>query len=185
MKPTEDEFGPRLAAKAADRETAFGEHWPAVRAQLEQRDYSSWGIGQAHSVLSRGWSVDEAVEALHTAEPERIPATLSREQRREQQLHRMAFFQHGLWLRKSVRGDERARDFGTYGLYANGTCWWSAARRPATDSASTTSRRPARPNGRDEDARRIGEPHLASGGTVAETVERLGVAPKQASLFAA
>lgn len=116
MKPTEDEFGLRLAAKAADREKAFAEHWPAVRAQLEQRGYSSWGIGQAHLVLSQGGTVDEAVEALRTDEPKRIPATLTREQQREQQLHRMAF-RHGLRLRKSVRGDERARHFGTYGLY--------------------------------------------------------------------
>jgi hypothetical protein len=97
MEPTEDEFGLRLAAKAADREKAFAEHWPAVRARLEQRGYSSWGIAQAHLVLSQGRSVDEAVEALHTEEPELIPATLTREQRREQRLHRMAF-QHGLWL---------------------------------------------------------------------------------------
>lgn len=60
--------------------------------------------------------MDEAVGALHLEEPERIPAILTREQRREQQLHRMAF-QQGLWLRKSSRGDERARHFGTYGLY--------------------------------------------------------------------
>ena len=116
MKPTEDEFGLRLAAKAADREKAFAEHWPAVRAQLEQRGYSSWGIAQAYLVLSQGGSVDEAVEALHKEEPERIPATLTRDQLREQQLHRIAF-QHGLRLRKSVRGDKRARHFGTYGLY--------------------------------------------------------------------
>ena len=116
VKPTKDEFGLRLAAKAADREKAVAEHWPAVRAQLEQRGYSSWGIGQAHLVLSQGGSVDEAVEALHTEEPERIPATFTRKQQREQQLQRMAF-EHGLWLRKSVRGDERARQFGTYGLY--------------------------------------------------------------------
>lgn len=57
-----------------------------------------------------------ASTTLYIEEPERIPATLTREQRREQRLHRMAF-QHGLWLRKSSRGDERARHFGTYGLY--------------------------------------------------------------------
>jgi hypothetical protein len=116
MKPTEDEFGLRLAAKAVDREKAFAEHWPAVRAQLERRGYSSWGIGQAHLVLSQGGTVDEAVEALRTEEPKRIPVTLTREQRREQQLHREAFW-HGLRLRKSVRGDERARHFETFGLY--------------------------------------------------------------------
>ena len=116
MRPTEDKFGLRLAAKAADREKAFAEHWPAVRAQLERRGYSSWGICQAQRVLSRGGSVDEAVAALHATEPERIHATLTREQRREQQLRRRAA-QQGLCLRKSIRGDERARHFGTYGLY--------------------------------------------------------------------
>jgi hypothetical protein len=116
MKPTHDEFGLRLAAKAADREKAFAERWPAVRAQLEQQGYSSWGIGQAHLVLSQGGSVDEAAEALRREEPERIPAALSSGQRREQQLRQTAF-QHGMRLVKSVRGDERARHFGTYGLY--------------------------------------------------------------------
>ena len=115
MRPAEDDFGLRLAAKA-DREKAFADRWPAVKAQLEQRGYSSWGISQAHQVLSQGGSVGKAVEALHTKEPERIPTTLTREQQREQQLHRTAL-QQGLWLRKSIRGDERARHFGTYGLY--------------------------------------------------------------------
>ena len=60
--------------------------------------------------------MDEAVEALRTEEPERIAAALTSGERREQQLRQTAF-QHGLRLRKSVRGDERARHFGTYGLY--------------------------------------------------------------------
>jgi hypothetical protein len=112
MRPQEDEFGLRLAAKAADRGKAFDEHWPAVSAQLAQSGYSSWGIGQAHRVLSMGANVDEAVEALHTEEPELIHTAPTREQR----LHGMAFEQ-GLALRKSVLGDEHARRFGTYGLY--------------------------------------------------------------------
>lgn len=53
----------RLAAKAANREKAFREHWPAVEAQLRQWGYSSWGIAQAHAVLSSGGSVEEAAEA--------------------------------------------------------------------------------------------------------------------------
>lgn len=54
MKQTEDEFGLRLAAKAADREKAFAEHWPAVRAHLEQRGYSSLGDrASAPSAISR------------------------------------------------------------------------------------------------------------------------------------
>ena len=54
----------RLAAKATDRDKAFREHWPAVEAQLRQWGYPSWGIAQAHLVLSSGGSVNEAVEAL-------------------------------------------------------------------------------------------------------------------------
>ncbi|MBV9311043.1 MAG: hypothetical protein JOZ73_09425 [Solirubrobacterales bacterium] len=106
----------RGAAKAADREKAFDEHWPAVRAQLEEWGYPSWGITQAHRVLSQGGNVNEAVEALHTEEPELIHTTLTPEEEHEQRLHGMAL-QQGLRLRKSVLGDERARHFGTYGLY--------------------------------------------------------------------
>ena len=47
----------RLAAKATDREKAFRERWPAVEAQLRQWGYPSWGIAQAHLVLSSGGSV--------------------------------------------------------------------------------------------------------------------------------
>jgi hypothetical protein len=54
----------RYAAKAADREKAFGEHWPDVEAQLRRLGYSSWGIMHARSVLSDGGSVTEAAEAL-------------------------------------------------------------------------------------------------------------------------
>lgn len=100
------------AAKAQDREKAFDEHWPPVGAQLRQWGYSSWGIEHAHRVLAEGGSVNDAVEALHAEEPELIHTVPTREQR----LHSMAF-QQGLALRKSVRGDERARHFGTYGLY--------------------------------------------------------------------
>jgi hypothetical protein len=56
----------RLAAKATDRETAFREHWPAVETQLRHWGYSSWGIAQAHLVLSSGGSVNEAAEAAVT-----------------------------------------------------------------------------------------------------------------------
>ena len=58
----------RLAAKASDREKAFREHWPAVETQLRQWGYPSWGIAQAHLVLSSGGSVNEAVEALRSDE---------------------------------------------------------------------------------------------------------------------
>jgi hypothetical protein len=58
----------RFAAKATDREKAFREHWPAVETQLRQWGYPSWGIAQAHLVLSSGGSVNEAVEALRSDE---------------------------------------------------------------------------------------------------------------------
>ena len=58
----------RLAAKATDREKAFREQWPAVEAQLRQWGYPSWGIAQAHLVLSSGGSVNEAVDALRSDE---------------------------------------------------------------------------------------------------------------------
>ncbi len=58
----------RLAAKATDREKAFREHWPAVEMQLKQWGYPSWGIAQAHMVLSSGGTVNEAVEALRSDE---------------------------------------------------------------------------------------------------------------------
>jgi hypothetical protein len=58
----------RLAAKATDRGEAFREHWPAVETQLRQWGYPSWGIAQAHLVLSSGGSVEEAVEALRSDE---------------------------------------------------------------------------------------------------------------------
>ena len=58
----------RLAAKATDRDKAFREHWPAVETQLRQWGYPSWGIAQAHLVLSSGGSVNEAVEALRSDE---------------------------------------------------------------------------------------------------------------------
>jgi len=58
----------RLAAKATDREKAFRDHWPAVETQLRQWGYPSWGIAQAHLVLSSGGSVNEAAEALRSDE---------------------------------------------------------------------------------------------------------------------
>jgi hypothetical protein len=58
----------RLAAKASDREKASRERWPAVETQLRQWGYPSWGIAQAHLVLSGGGSVNEVAEALRSDE---------------------------------------------------------------------------------------------------------------------
>ena len=95
--------------------------------------------------------MDQAVEALRTVDPKRIPATLTREQRREQQLHPMAF-QHGLRLRKSVRGDERARHFGTYGLYDKRDVMVVGSPESGYGLSLTTSRLPSRNDLGDEDS---------------------------------
>ena len=87
----------RLAAKASDREKAFREHWPAVETQLRQWGYPSWGIAQAHLVLSSGGSVNEAVEALRSDE-EVTQAGRARVRR----LQRIAR-RHGLALTRSAR----------------------------------------------------------------------------------
>ena len=58
----------RWAVKAADREEAFQDRWPAIAAQLRQWGYSSWGIAQAHCVLASGGSVNDAADALHSDE---------------------------------------------------------------------------------------------------------------------
>jgi hypothetical protein len=83
-----------LAAKATDREKAFREHWPAVEAQLRQWGYPSWGIAQAHLVLSSGGSVNEAVEALRSDEE-----VTEAGRARVQWLRRLAH-QQGLALRR-------------------------------------------------------------------------------------
>ncbi len=87
----------RLAAKATDREKAFRDHWPVVETQLRQRGYPSWGIAQAHLVLSSGGSVNEAVEALRSDE-EVTEAGRARVQR----LRRIAC-RRRLALRRSAR----------------------------------------------------------------------------------
>ena len=87
----------RLAAKASDREKAFRDHWPAVETQLRQWGYPSWGIAQAHLVLSSGGSVNEAVEALRSDE-EVTQAGRARVRR----LQRIAR-RHGLALTRSPR----------------------------------------------------------------------------------
>ena len=87
----------RLAAKASDREKAFREHWPAVETQLRQWGYPSWGIAQAHLVLSSGGSVNEAVAALRSDE-EVTEAGRARVRR----LQRIAG-RHGLALTRSAR----------------------------------------------------------------------------------
>jgi hypothetical protein len=68
MTPTEDEFGLRLAAKAADRERAASQEWPAFEARLRQLGYGPLAIAHAFRTLSGPGTVDEALEALKRAD---------------------------------------------------------------------------------------------------------------------
>lgn len=68
MTPREDEFGLRLAAKAADREKAASEMWPAFEERLRQLGYGSPAIARAFSALSGPGTVDEALAALKRAD---------------------------------------------------------------------------------------------------------------------
>ncbi len=73
MKPTEDEFGLRLAAKAADRAEAAKQEWPAFEERLRQLGYGPRAIAHAFATLSGGGTVDEALEVLTTPPPHPQP----------------------------------------------------------------------------------------------------------------
>ena len=64
MAPREDGFGLRLAAKAADREKAANQEWPAFEARLSQLGYGPLAIAHAFRTLSGPGTVDDALEAL-------------------------------------------------------------------------------------------------------------------------
>lgn len=120
----------RLAAKAADREKAFREHWPAAEAQLRQWGYPSWGIAQAHSVLSSGGSVEEAAEAARSDEQ-----ITEAGRARVQWLRRMAH-QQGLALRRQPHPPFQ-RAIGPGG--------WMIV-DPRSNSVVAGTERPGRPN---------------------------------------
>jgi hypothetical protein len=64
MPATDDQFGLRLAAKAADRAKAAQQHWPAFEQHLRQLGYSPRSIAHAFSILSGPGTVAEALDAL-------------------------------------------------------------------------------------------------------------------------
>jgi hypothetical protein len=67
MTAREDEFGLRLAAKAADREKAASQEWPAFEARLRQLGYGPLVIAHAFRTLGGPGTVDEALKALKRA----------------------------------------------------------------------------------------------------------------------
>jgi hypothetical protein len=68
VPPRDDQFGLRLAAKAADRAKAAQQQRPAFEERLHKLGYSSRSIAHAYSILSGGGTVTEALEALERAE---------------------------------------------------------------------------------------------------------------------
>jgi hypothetical protein len=65
MKPRDGEFEDlHLAAKAADREKAASQQWPAFEARLRQLGYRPRAIAHAFTTLSGSGTVAEALEVL-------------------------------------------------------------------------------------------------------------------------
>jgi hypothetical protein len=78
MRPRKDEFGLRLAAKAADRGKAAREQWPVFEERLTELGYSPRAIAHAFRTLSGPGTVAEALDALKGASrPESHPIALS------------------------------------------------------------------------------------------------------------
>jgi hypothetical protein len=67
MRAGDDEFGLRLAAKAADRAKAARLEWPAFEKRLRDLGYGPREIAHAFSTLSGPGSVAEALEVLKGA----------------------------------------------------------------------------------------------------------------------
>jgi C4-dicarboxylate-specific signal transduction histidine kinase len=79
MKPAEDAFGLRLAAKAADREKAARQEWPAFAERLTKLGYTSRAIAHAFSTLSGAGTVTDALEVLNCmSRSESAPVALIR-----------------------------------------------------------------------------------------------------------
>jgi hypothetical protein len=77
MGPGKDEFGLRLAAKAANREKAARQEWPAFESRLRDLGYSPRAIVHAFSTLSGPGTVAEALELLkRMSRPESDPIAL-------------------------------------------------------------------------------------------------------------
>jgi hypothetical protein len=77
MGPGKDDFGLRLAAKAADREKAARQEWPAFEERLTKLGYGPRAIARAFRTLTGG-TVAEALEVLNDMpRPESQPVALS------------------------------------------------------------------------------------------------------------
>jgi len=77
MGPGKDDFGLRLAAKAADREKAARRQWPAFEERLKELGYGPRAIAHAFRTLSGPGTVAEALEALNDmSRPESHPVAL-------------------------------------------------------------------------------------------------------------
>lgn len=77
MKPAEDAFGLRFAAKAADRGKAARKEWPAFEGRLTELGYTPRAIAHAFSTLSAG-TVTDALEVLEVmSRPQPPPVALS------------------------------------------------------------------------------------------------------------
>jgi hypothetical protein len=78
MRPGKDEFGLRLAAKAADREKTARQEWPTFEERLRELGYGPRAIAHAFSTLSGPGTVAEALEVLKgMSRPEPPPIALS------------------------------------------------------------------------------------------------------------
>jgi hypothetical protein len=69
MGPGKDDFGLRLAAKAADREKAARQEWPAFEERLKKLGYGPRAIVYAFRALSGPGTVAEALEVLNDMSP--------------------------------------------------------------------------------------------------------------------
>ena len=77
MGPGKDDFGLRLAAKAADREKAARHEWPAFDERLTKLGYGPRAIAHAFRTLTGG-TVAEALEVLNDmSRPESHPVALT------------------------------------------------------------------------------------------------------------
>jgi hypothetical protein len=74
MKPAEDAFGLRAAAKAADRGTTARAEWPAFQGRLTELGYTPRAIAHAFSALSGAGAVTDALEVLEAMSRPQSPA---------------------------------------------------------------------------------------------------------------
>lgn len=78
MRSGKDDFGLRLAAKAADRGKVASREWPAFEERLTELGYSPRVITHAFSTLSGPGTVAEALQVLKSmSQPESDPIALS------------------------------------------------------------------------------------------------------------